>query len=179
MTNSEKYIYTSQRLGFRNWKSSDLDEYAAMNADSEVMKHFPSTYTREKSAEGIEVYQRHLADKGYTYYATELLESGEFIGFIGMYYQEFKSDFTPATDIGWRLKQSVWGKGYATEGAKRCLDYAFKDLQLDHLISTCTVQNEKSENVMRKIGMERMGTFLHPRLEAYPEHERCVWYKIS
>lgn len=62
------------------------------------------------------------------------METGELIGFIGLAYQTYESDFTPATDIGWRLKSSAWGKGYATEGAKRCLQYAFEDLKLEKVI---------------------------------------------
>ena len=116
---------------------------------------------------------------GYTYYATELLETGEFIGFIGLAYQEYKSEFTPAPDIGWRLKKSAWGKGYATEGALRCLEFAFQDLKLKSLISTCTVANFKSERVMKKIRMEKKGEFDHPRLSEYPHIAKCVWYEIE
>ena len=109
----------------------------------------------------------------------EVLETGEFIGFIGLAYQDYETEFTPATDIGWRLKKSAWGNGYATEGARRCLEYAFKDLKLDKIISTCTLNNTKSENVMRKIGMSRKGEFNHPRLKDYPAHEKCSWYETD
>lgn len=179
MTKTTNYIFTSERLGFRNWTLDDLDVYAQMGADQDVMEHFPKTLTREEAAKGIERFRQHFDAKGYTYFAAEILETGELIGFVGLAYQEYKTEFTPATDIGWRLKKSAWGNGYATEGARRCIHYAFNDLKLDHVVSVCTLQNHKSENVMKKIGMKRMGTFLHPKLKAYPEHERCVWYKIE
>jgi RimJ/RimL family protein N-acetyltransferase len=179
MRKATDYIFTSQRLGFRNWTHYDLDVYAQMGADKDVMEHFPKTMTRQEALEGIERFRQHFDANGYTYFAAEVLETSELIGFVGLAYQEYETKFTPATDIGWRLKKSAWGNGYATEGARRCLQYAFNDLALEYVVSVCTIQNHKSENVMKKIGMKRMGTFLHPKLKAYPQHEQCVWYKIE
>lgn len=96
-----------------------------------------------------------------------------------MAYQNYEANFTPCTDIGWRLKCSAWGKGYATEGAKRCLQYAFNELKLERIISTCIIQNSPSENVMRKIGMKKMGLFKHPRLSEFPAIQECLWYEIT
>ena len=108
-----------------------------------------------------------------------VLETGEFIGFIGLAFQNYKTAFTPATDIGWRLKKSAWGNGYATEGAKKCLEFGFNKLNLKKIISTCTVKNSKSESIMKKIGMEKIGEFNHPKLKEYPEHEKCICYEIN
>ncbi|MTI32338.1 GNAT family N-acetyltransferase [Xanthovirga aplysinae] len=173
------YIFKSERLGFRNWSKDDLTTFAEMNADPEVMEHFPKVLTRGETEEYIQRLQKHFEEKGYSYFATEILATGELIGFIGLAYQDYKTDFNPSTDIGWRLKKSAWGKGYATEGAKRCLAFAFNDLKLDRVISTCTVNNAKSEHVMKKIGMTKMGEFNHPKLKDYPESERCMWYEIK
>ncbi len=173
------YLFTSKRLGFRNWSMDDLVEFAALNADVDVMQHFPKPLTKRETEAFIIRLQNHFNDKGYTYYAVEVLETKEFIGFIGLAYQEYESPFTPATDIGWRLKKSAWGKGYATEGARRCLEFAFTELGLSKIVATCTLQNKNSENVMQKIGMTKMGEFNHPRLKDYPEMERCIWYEIE
>ena len=86
---------------------------------------------------------------------------------------------TPAVDIGWRLKKSAWGKGYATEGAQKCLAYGFQHIGLDEIISTCTVDNTKSEKVMKKIGMKKIGVFRHPNLSDFPKHEECLAYRIQ
>jgi len=173
------YIFKSERLGFRNWKTDDLAEFSKLNADETVMEHFPSTLTELETADFIKRLQKHYKEKKYTYFAVEIIETGEFIGFIGMAYQDYKTEYTPATDIGWRLKQSVWGKGYATEGAKVCLEYAFNELNLEKVISTCVLQNVNSEHVMKKIGMKNLGTFKHPKLSQFPEYEHCVCYEIS
>ena len=98
---------------------------------------------------------------------------------IGLAFQEYKSKFTPAIDIGWRLKKNAWGKEYATEGAKRCLEYAFNELNINKIISVCTVNNKKSENVMKKIGMTLKGEFNHPNLINNPEYEKHLCYEIN
>ncbi|MEK9612345.1 MAG: GNAT family N-acetyltransferase [Flavobacteriaceae bacterium] len=173
------YLFQSKRLGFRNWKKADLEEFANLNADPEVMEHFPKLLTKNEVKELIEQLRDHFSLKGYTYFVTELLETKEFIGMIGLAFQEYKSDFTPAVDIGWRLKRNAWGKGYATEGAKRCLRYAFRGLGLQKIVSVCTVKNVQSENVMKKIGMTKKGVFNHPECIHLPKYRKHFWYEIN
>jgi len=174
-----KYIFKSTRLGFRNWRREDLEEFTEMNKDMEVMEHFPKPLGRTESEKLMKRMQVHYEKNGYTYFATERVDAGEFIGFIGLAYQEYKTEFTPAIDIGWRLKKSYWGKGYATEGAMRCLRYAFDELDINNIISVCTINNEKSENVMKKIGMKKIGEFNHPEMINHPEYEKHFCYKIE
>lgn len=175
---NKKYIFTSERLGFRNWLEEDLDPFAEMNADPRVMEHFPELLKRNETASLIQRLQGHFEQRGHTYFACDLLESQKFIGFIGFYYQEYKTEFNPANDIGWRLMPSAWGMGYATEGAKRCVEFAFDELKLDRLVATCPRSNTGSENVMRKIGMTRKGNFLHPKLDDYPALQKSVYYEL-
>ena len=92
MASYRKYLFTSQRLGFRPWGKDDLEEFAVMNADPEVMEHFPKPLSREESAEFLKRLIEHYRNHGYCYFATEILETGEFIGFTGMAYQTYESD---------------------------------------------------------------------------------------
>ncbi len=176
---NEPYLFTSNRLGFRYWQLEDLDLFADMNVDPEVMRCFPSPLTRTESKDFIHKLIKHQKDYGHSYFAVEHLKNKEFIGFIGLAYQTYESHFTPATDIGWRLKRSAWGNGYATEGATRCLDLAFEKLKLDKILSTCTLQNAISKRVMQKIGMKKVEEFDHPRLQEYNDLVRCVRYEIN
>ncbi|MEZ4920956.1 MAG: GNAT family N-acetyltransferase [Saprospiraceae bacterium] len=176
---SKKYLFESERLGFRNWVEADLPEFAALNADPDVMEHFPYTLSYAQSEASLLKFRTHFNERGYCYFATDVLESETFIGFIGLAYQDYPATFTPATDIGWRLKQTAWGKGFATEGANRCLDFAFNDLKLNHIVSVCTKRNTRSEHVMQKIGMTKKGDFLHPALTEFPDHQECMWYQID
>mgnify|MGYP000253232441 FL=1 len=171
------YLFTSKRLGFRNWTFDDLEFLTKMNSDKEVMKFFPQLLSEEESEAFIHRMQRQFNEYNYCYYATEEVTTQNLIGFVGLAYQDYKAKFNPATDIGWRLATSAWGKGYATEGAQRCLEHGFQELKLPRIVATCPIINKPSENVMKKIGMERKGVYKHPKLSGYPTLEKCVWYE--
>ena len=150
----------------------------AISGNKEVMAFFPRIATPEETEGFIQRMLRQFAENGFCYFAVDLLESSEFIGFIGLMAQDYEADFTPCVDIGWRLKPSAWNKGYATEGAKACLTYAFDELNLQTIYSTAPVVNVKSEAVMKKIGMQKAGTFNHPRLLDNERLRECNVYVI-
>lgn len=179
MTGVKGYLFTSDRLGFRNWTREDRDAFGEMNADPEVMRYFPEALDRQASEKLLLHLTDHFNERGYTYFATDLLATGELIGFIGLKDQDFDAPHTPAVDIGWRLRRQFWGKGYATEGARRCLAFAFETLGLQRVVSHCPAINTPSERVMHRIGMQKRGEFHHPLLSAFPELSRCVWYEAK
>ena len=125
---TSSYLFKSERLGFRNWRESDQKILAEINSDPVVMHYFPAVKSENETKTFIEKMQKQFSEKGFCYFAVDELEKGELIGFIGLSEQTFESDFTPCIDIGWRLKKEEWNKGFATEGAKGCLDYAFNHL---------------------------------------------------
>lgn len=177
--NKKQYLFTSSRLGFRNWEEQDLTNLVDLNTDSAVMRYFPSTLSGEENAAFLDRLKEHYDKHKYTYFAVELLEQEAFIGFIGLAFQDYEADFTPAPDIGWRLKPEYWGKGLATEGAKRCLQYAFEDLKLDYVFACCPIENNASERVMQKIGMQKRERFFHPKLKDYPKLEECIYCDLE
>jgi len=173
------YLFTSERLGFRNWVEADLDAFALMNEDPDVMEFFPKTLTREMSLKLMQRLAQQFEEKQYTYFAVDKLDTGECIGFTGLCQQTYEADFTPCVDIGWRLSKQFWGNGYATEGAKRCLQYAFETLNLEKIYAIASAINVKSIHVMEKIGMKKAGTFIHPEIKDNERLRDCVWYEIS
>ena len=176
---TSKYLFKSERLGFRTWSNNDLEPMTSINSDAEVMQFFPKTQTQDDTANFIKRMQKSYAENGFCYFAVELLSTGEFIGFIGLSIQTFEADFTPITDIGWRLSKNTWGKGFATEGAKRCLTYAFDNLKLDKVLSTSPIINTPSINIMEKIGMLKVKEFEHPLLLNNEKLKKCVLYRID
>ena len=97
----DQYIFTSERLGFRNWTNMDSEELVQLNSDEMVMEHFPKTLTEKEVDELIKNLKKHFALIGFTYYATKIKETGAFVGMIGLAFQEYETDYTPAIDIGW------------------------------------------------------------------------------
>jgi len=170
-----EYLFTSKRLGFRNWVAEDIHKMAAISADKEVMKYFPYPATYKQTEEFVERMQRMFSEHGHCYYAVELLETKEFIGFIGLAYQDYEASFNPAVDAGWRLAKKHWGKGYATEGAKACLKYGFEDLGLTEIYAVATNANTNSFNVMKKIGMQFHSQLKHPRMPAHLGLTTCLY----
>ena len=160
-----EYTFKSERLGFRNWKSTDVEAMAAISANPSVMEFFPSTQSKEHVQGFIKNMQEEFNEYGFCYFAVDRLEDEQMIGFIGLHNVTFEAPFTPCVDIGWRLSPKAWGRGYATEGAKRCLEYAFDELKLVSVKSIAPVINVKSINVMKKIGMQEVEIFKHPLLK--------------
>lgn len=175
----QRYIIKTERLGLRIWEDNDLKEMTVLNQDEKVMEFFPSTQDKVKTQAFIKRMQAHQTKHGYCYFAADRLDSSEFVGFIGLCRQTYLTDRPPFTDIGWRLKQTAWGKGFATEGAKACLEFAFEEMKLEKIYSVCSLINVKSENVMQKIGMKKEMEFKHPLLGDYPELETCAFYVIE
>lgn len=174
-----KYLFQSVRLGFREWKDADLIPFAEMNADREVMRFFPSVRSFEESREFLDKFKAHFDQHGFCFYAVDELESRNFIGFVGLNRPKFEADFMPCVEIGWRLRKEFWNKGYATEAAKKCLEHAFKELNLNEIVSFTSILNIPSENVMQKIGMRKVKNFLHPNLSKGHALEEHVLYAIG
>lgn len=151
-----------------------------MNADPEVMRYFPALLSAEQSNAGVDIWCQQFAQRGWSNWAVELLETGEFIGFIGLSVPGRQLPFNPCVEIGWRLKRAAWGNGYATEGAKACLHVGFGQLGLDEVVSFTTLTNLPSIAVMRRIGMSNaQANFEHPGVpEGSPLRPHCL-YKIT
>jgi len=174
-----QYLFKSTRLGFRAWHDADLEPLLTINTDPEVMKYFPYISDKPTTLAFIRRMKAQYEEHGYCYFAIELLSSSTFIGFIGLSYQEIDVGWAPYTDVGWRLAKEFWGKGYATEGAKNALEFGFRQLGIHEIYSTAPLVNTPSIEVMKRIGMQKVGQFKHPKLADYPFLEDCALFKIS
>ena len=149
-----------------------------MNKDAEVMRYYPRTLTDKESFETVQRIQQHFEKHGFGLFAVEDNLTKQFIGYTGFFIPAFESFFTPCVEIGWRFKKEVWGRGFATEAARVCLNFGFTDLKLDKIVSFTSTLNAKSENVMKRIGMTFVSEFDHPQLEKDSILCRHVLYQI-
>jgi len=155
----------TDRLVLRRWDvAGDLDAYAAICADPEVMRYIGDGSTRDRTqcAEQLESFERTWRERGFGLFAVERRDSGALIGFTGLAIPDFLPEIMPAVEIGWRLARAEWGKGYATEAAAAALMFAFERLELDRIVSVHAVGNDPSGNVMQKIGMHLDRHTVHP-----------------
>lgn len=151
-----------------------------MNADAIVMEYFPSTLTRSESDGFIDRIEAHFDAHAFGLWAVETLAGAEFAGFVGLWPATFDAPFTPAVEVGWRLAQEFWGRGYATEAARRALDDGFGRLEFDEIVSFTAAINERSRRVMEKLGMvhDAGDDFEHPSVEVGSNLRPHVLYRL-
>lgn len=156
----------TERLVLRQWRDSDREPFATMNADALVMRHFPRRYSAAESNAFVDDNVRRIAERGWGNWAVELRGSGEFIGFVGLSEPAPWHPCAGSIEIGWRLDRRHWRRGHATEAARRALDVGFGTLGLEEIVSFTASCNLPSVSVMRRIGMLRDDVgFEHPRIE--------------
>ncbi|WP_283139579.1 GNAT family N-acetyltransferase [Rhizohabitans arisaemae] len=172
-------VIETERLVLRSWRDGDREPFAALNADPEVMEHFPAIFSREESDAMVDRIKAGFDMHGFGFWAVEA--AGAFIGFTGLSVPRFTAHFTPCVEIGWRLARSAWGYGYASEAAAAVLDDAFGRLGLSEVVSFTAVTNERSQAVMQRIGMVRdtEGDFDHPVVPEGSRLRRHVLYRVT
>jgi RimJ/RimL family protein N-acetyltransferase len=140
----------TERLLLRMFRETDLDAYAAMSADPEVMRYLGAgqPLTRADAWRQMAMLVGHWQLRGYGVWAVEERASGALVGRIGL----FNPDGWPGLECIWTLARAAWGKGYATEGARRALAYAFTELGLPRVISLIQPGNAASVRVAERIG---------------------------
>jgi RimJ/RimL family protein N-acetyltransferase len=169
------------RVRLRQWRTSDREPFAALNADPLVMEHFPQVLSRADSDALADGLAAHLAEHGWGLWAVEITAPGTFAGFVGLSLATFDAPFTPAVEIGWRLARRHWGQGLAPEAARAVLDFAFGPLALDEIVSFTASTNRRSQRVMQKIGMSHdpADDFDHPALPVGHRLRRHVLYRMG
>ena len=170
----------TQRLIFRSWRDDDLPLFAAMNADPDVRRYFPSVQSREESDASVGRFVDQQKKHGHTFWATELRNTGEFIGFVGLVVPDQEIGMpADCLEAGWRLGKAHWGQGLATEAARACVDYAFSTLGAPAVGAITTVANQASIKVMKKVGMRFVRAFAHPKIEPEDPIAPHVLYVIE
>jgi len=161
--------------------ADDLPAVAAMNADPEVMRHFPAPMTSEQSVAFMDRAAKGLERDGFGMLAAEWRDTREFVGCIGLMVPAFAADFTPCVEVAWRVCRRYWRRGVATEAALAVLGWGFFVCGLDEIVSFTYEGNTPSRRVMEKLGMRRdpNGDFLHPLLPAEHPLRPHVLYRLG
>lgn len=150
----------TERLILRMFRDDDLDAYAAMCADGDVMRYLGEgkTLTRSEAWRQMAMFLGHWQLRGYGFGAVEERAPGRLVGRIGFHDPEG----WPGFELGWVLGRAHWGRGYATEGARRALTHAFDAMGRSHVISLIYPDNRPSIRVA-----ERLGERLERRTELF------------
>lgn len=140
----------TDRLRLRAFRNEDLEAYAAMCADPEVMRFLGTgvTLSRDDAWRSMAGFLGHWALRGYGMWALEEKATGALVGRAGF----LNPEGWPGFELGWTLGRPHWGKGYATEAARRALAYAFDEMGRDVVISLIRPANVRSAQVARRLG---------------------------
>ena len=148
-------IFQTPRLNLRQFTEADASLILSLNSDPEIVKyvHEPILKTEgqaEKILQDIILpqYKNNLGR-----WAIHTKDNMEFIGWCGLKYRPELDEI----DLGYRLMQKAWGKGYATEAAQHSLDHGFKNLQLKLITGRAHIENIASYKILEKIGMNFIG----------------------
>jgi RimJ/RimL family protein N-acetyltransferase len=173
-------VAETDRLILREWAAGDSDRfYEAMNTPA-VMRHLGGVQDRdvwEAAKARLDGYQR---DFGHTFWIVERKEDGELLGFCGL--KRVNAEGTSLTgqfEVGWRLRESAWGRGYAKEAAIASLDLAFGRFEAPNVVALTIGPNVESQGLMKRLGMTRRQDldFDDPRWG--PEMNPTIVYSID
>jgi RimJ/RimL family protein N-acetyltransferase len=177
MTESPRFdtIHTD-RLLMRRWRASDREPFAALNADPETMRYFPSTLDRAASDAFVDRIETRFNELGYGLWALEVVATGDFIGMTGLNPMPAGVPGAGGVEVGWRLAKHAWHHGYATEAAKAAVRVAFEGAGLAEIWSMTAVVNEPSQAVMRRLGMAEVARFEHPKVPPGPLRSHVTYH---
>ena len=140
----------SKRLLLRWFREDDYEQFCKINSDPEVMRFLGEgkPLTTMESWRQMATFMGHWYFRGYGIWAVEEKSTGSLVGRIGF----MNPAGWPGFELGWTLGREHWGKGYATEGAARALEYAFTEMNRDHVISLIAPENVASIKVGERLG---------------------------
>ena len=157
----------TDRLLLRPFRDSDIDDYAAMCADPEVMRYLGarSVLSREDAWRQMAMFVGHWQLRGFGVWAVEERASGSFVGRVGLHFPEG----WPDRELAWAVARSYWGRGFALEAAQAALAHAFGPLEWPRAISLIDPENRRSIRLAERLGerFERAITLRGYRLSLY------------
>lgn len=152
------------RLLIRLPEDSDAPAYQEIHADPDVTRYLGGTRpnTVEDELERITARRRMHEELGFTMWTVEEKESGEVVGLAGLFPVE---KVGPEIEVAYHFRKNRWGRGYATETARACLDYGFGVVGLERVVGLVAPGNDASVRVLEKCGLRRTGSAHHYDLD--------------
>ena len=141
----------TERLLMRGFREEDIDEWAAISRDPEVMRWIgdENGLTREEAWRRMAYFVGHWELRGFGNWALIDKASGALVGRAGLY----RPEAWPGLEVGWLVGREFWGRGFATEAGHASIEWAQAELGADHVISLIEDENLRSARVAEKLGM--------------------------
>lgn len=148
---------TTDRLFLREWEEGDRETFYRIMNTPEVMKHLGGVQDWDAWSAAHDRIAGFTREFGHTFWIVEERASGDMLGFCGLKRVNAPGagDLAGTPEIGWRLRQSAWGRGIAKEAAIASLDLAFGHFAYPHVLALTVPANTDSQGLMRRLGMRR------------------------
>lgn len=162
-------MFKTERLVLKEFSIADAQGFYELNLDPEVLRYTgDAPFASVAEAEAFIRNYNHYDRYGFGRWSVFLKHTGDYIGFCGLNYRPAVDE----VDLGFRLRRTHWGKGYATEAARGSLSYGFKTYNLEKIVARAMKENLASQRVLLKLGMRFQKTY---------EAEAMVWvqYEIT
>ncbi|HAX70178.1 MAG TPA: GNAT family N-acetyltransferase [Anaerolineales bacterium] len=148
---SKGFTLTTERMILRPFTMNDREALLAITQEPGIFQYFPtkSAWGMEKVERSIQHQTNHWQTFRYGQMAVTLRETGQLMGWCGL---EFLPD-TNETEVGYLLGHAFWGKGYATEAARVCVEFGKSEIGLKEIIGLTDPLNVASQRVLEKCGL--------------------------
>lgn len=151
-------ILETERLILREMQQSDYSALCKIMQDPEVMYAYEHAFSDTETQEWLDKQHARYKEDGFGLWAVTLKESGEMIGQCGLTMQDFNGK--SVVEVGYLFQKKYWHKGYATEAAVGCKEYAFTALGITEVYSIIRDTNAASKQVALRNGMTACGTLV-------------------
>ncbi|MGH7555874.1 MAG: GNAT family N-acetyltransferase [Longimicrobiales bacterium] len=138
----------TERLHLRGWRADDLDAFAQIAADPEVMRFLGGPMTRSDAWRTMSNITGHWALRGFGAWALERKSDRALLGWVGIQ----RPEGWPGVEAVWTLGRPYWKQGYATEAAKASVEWGFRTFPFSQIISLIDAENHASQNVAKRLG---------------------------
>ena len=168
----------TERLLLRDIRLEDLEGMFALDSNPNVHEYLGKKpiKTKAEAKQNIEKILHQYKTLGIGRLAVIEKASNQFIGWSGLKFntgdKESLGNKRDFYDVGYRLIERFWNKGYAGESAIASLDYGFKTLNLDVIVGAAETGNIASNKILKKIG-------LHYKEQFPYENKMINWYELK
>ena len=169
----------TERLILRDWREEDWQPFFAGTNTPAVMRWLGGVLPEERHQWMRDRLEGYTRDHGHTFWVVERKEDGALLGFCGLKRSNQPGGPQGDFEVGWRLREDAWGKGYAREAAQASLDHAFAKLGAPEVIALTVPGNEASWGLMVRLGMERREDLDFDNADFDPDGGRIIVYSLT
>lgn len=173
------FRHETARLILRDWREEDWPAFWQATNTPAVMRWLGGVLDEAGRAASQERREAERSELGHTFWALERKDDGALLGFCGLKRSNQAGGPQGMLEVGWRLREDAWGKGYAKEAAAAALDLAFGRFDADEVIALTVEGNTGSWGLMRRLGMVRREDLDFANAEFDPENPVIIAYAIT